>query len=172
MIFVTFTFTRNQKMGEWSPMLTNIFNAYKRVQSCLHSEIYRTFENKQNITCKLSVCRLPISFVQATWSFVEATSFVKQLYYSFIFELANLLEMQNMYVLFTWNGEIFRQCYNLMMKYSLTIYFELSTNSILVCKIPKIKPLVICWRQKNRWKGNDQEPFQPNVSSGPKHQTG
>ena len=55
-----------QKMGEWSPMLTNIFNAYKRVQSCLHSEIYRTFENKQNITCKLSVCRLPISFVQAT----------------------------------------------------------------------------------------------------------
>ena len=54
----------NQKMGESSRMLTNIFNAYKRVQSCLHSEIYRTLENKQNITCKLSVCRLPISFVQ------------------------------------------------------------------------------------------------------------
>ena len=50
----------------------------KRVQSYLHSEIYRTFENNQEITCKLSVCRLPI-FVQAISSFVQATSFVKQL---------------------------------------------------------------------------------------------
>ena len=65
-------------MGEWSPMLTNIFNAYNRVQSYLHSEIYRTFENNREITCKLSVCRLPISFVQATSSFVQATSFVIQ----------------------------------------------------------------------------------------------
>ena len=50
--------------------VNNIFNAYKHVQSYLHSEIHCTFENNQEITYKLSVCRLPISFVQATWSFV------------------------------------------------------------------------------------------------------
>ena len=55
----------------------NIFNAYKRVQSYFHSEIYRTFEHNHEITCELSVCRLPISCAQATASFVQATSFVK-----------------------------------------------------------------------------------------------
>ena len=96
----------NQKMGEWSPMLTNIFKAYKRVQSCLHSEIYRTCENKQNIICKLSVCRLPISFVQATWSFIEATSFVKQLYHchglSPFCESSTCMLIKNNLVTFCW----------------------------------------------------------------------
>ena len=41
------------------------------MQNYLYSEIYRTFENNHEITCKLNVCRLPISFDQATTSFVQ-----------------------------------------------------------------------------------------------------
>ena len=51
------------------------------MQNYLHSEIYRTFENNHEITCKLSVCRLPISFDQATPSFVQDTLFVKILFW-------------------------------------------------------------------------------------------
>ena len=69
----------NQKMGDWSPMKRSICNAYTRVQSFLHSEIYPTFENNHESTCKLSVCRLPISFVQLTSTFVQVKLFVKQL---------------------------------------------------------------------------------------------
>ena len=59
------------KDGRLESDVTKHFNAYKRVQNYLYSEIYRTFENNHEITCKLNVCRLPISFDQATTSFVQ-----------------------------------------------------------------------------------------------------
>ena len=55
------------KGGRLESYTNNHFNTFLHVQSVLHSEIYSTFENNDDVT------RLPISSVQAT-------SCVKQLH--------------------------------------------------------------------------------------------